>query len=106
MLFVEALESEDEMRRACDALDQPCMANMSNGGLTPMKTASELADIGYAMAIFPAMTSLAAATAMEASLRGLKDHGQGDPAGLFDFKEFCGLIGFGEVWDFEKRWAR
>jgi hypothetical protein len=25
---------------------------------------------------------------------------------IFDFKEFCGLIGFQEVWDFEKRWAK
>ncbi|HEX8382985.1 MAG TPA: isocitrate lyase/PEP mutase family protein [Sphingomonas sp.] len=106
ILFVEALESEDEMRRACDTLDRPMMANMSNGGLTPMRSVAELRDIGYAMAIFPALTSLVAAAAMEAALRGLKDRGEGDPAGLFDFKEFCGLIGFQEVWDFERRWAR
>lgn len=106
VLFVEALESEDEMRRACDTLDRPMMANMSNGGLTPMRTAAELADIGYALAIFPALTSLVAAAAMEAALRNLKERGEGDPAGLFDFKEFCGLIGFQDVWDFEAKWAR
>ena len=108
ILFVEALESEDEMRRACDAIHQPMMANMSNGGLTPMRTAAELADIGYSLAIFPAMTSVIAAAAMEAALRRLKDDGEGQPAELpiFDFKEFCGLIGFQEVWEFEKKWAR
>jgi 2-methylisocitrate lyase-like PEP mutase family enzyme len=106
ILFVEALESEEEMRRACEVLDRPTMANMSNGGLTPMRTAAELEDIGYALAIFPAMTSLVAAAAMESALRGLKERGEGDPAGLFDFKEFCGLIGFQEVWDFERKWAR
>ena len=106
LLFVEALTSEDEMRQACDALDRPMVANMSNGGLTPMRTAAELADIGYALGIFPAMTSLAAAAAMEKALRSLKDQGNGDPPDLFDFKEFCGLIGFQQVWDFEKRWAR
>lgn len=108
VLFVEALESEDEMRRACDVLDRPMMANMSNGGLTPMRTASELADIGFALAIFPAMTSLIAAAAMEQALRRLKADGEGHPAELpiFDFKEFCGLIGFQDVWDFEKKWAR
>ncbi|WP_425229930.1 isocitrate lyase/PEP mutase family protein [Sphingomonas sp.] len=106
VLFVEALESEAEMRQACSVLDRPCMANMSNGGLTPMRTAAELADIGYAMAIFPALTSLAAASAIEVALRGLKEHGEGDPAGLFDFQEFCGLIGFEEVWAFENKWAR
>ena len=108
VLFVEALESEDEMRRACDTLDRPMMANMSNGGLTPMRTAPELADIGFALAIFPAMTSLIAAAAMEQALRRLKADGEGHPAEMpiFDFKEFCGLIGFQEVWDFEKKWAR
>jgi 2-methylisocitrate lyase-like PEP mutase family enzyme len=108
ILFVEALTSEEEMRRACDALDRPMMANMSNGGLTPMRTARELEDIGYQLAIFPAMTSLIAAAAMEQALRRLKDDGEGQPAEmrLFDFKEFCGLIGFQDVWDFERRWAR
>ncbi len=108
VLFVEALESEDEMRRACDTLDRPMMANMSNGGLTPMRTASELADIGFALAIFPAMTSLIAAAAMEQALRRLKADGEGHPAEMpiFDFKEFCGLIGFQDVWDFENKWAR
>lgn len=108
ILFVEALTSEDEMRRACDVLDRPTMANMSNGGLTPMRNAAELADIGYALAIFPAMTSLIAAAAMEQALMRLKRDGEGEPAEmpLFDFKEFCGLIGFQEVWDFEKKWGR
>ncbi|MET3762199.1 isocitrate lyase/PEP mutase family protein [Sphingomonas sp. UYEF23] len=108
VLFVEALESEDEMRRACDTIDRPIMANMSNGGLTPMRTASELADIGFALAIFPAMTSLVAAAAMEQALRRLKADGEGHPAEMpiFDFKEFCGLIGFQDVWDFENKWAR
>lgn len=105
ILFVEALESEDEMRRANDALTKPHMANMANGGLTPMRTAKQLEEIGYALAIFPALTSLVAAAAVEQALVGLKERGEGDPP-MFDFKEFCGLIGFQEVWDFEKKWAR
>jgi 2-methylisocitrate lyase-like PEP mutase family enzyme len=107
VLFVEALTSEEEMRTACDALDRPMMANMSNGGLTPMRTAAELHAIGYGLAIFPALTSLAAAAAMETALVRLKDQGEGAPANLplFDFKEFCSLIGFEDVWEFERRWA-
>ena len=42
ILFVEALTSEAEMREACDTLTLPTMANMANGGLTPMRTAAEL----------------------------------------------------------------
>ena len=107
VVFVEALESEEEMREACRRIDRPLMANMSDGGNTPIRSREQLMDIGYQLAIFPATTALAAAAAIEKSLRALKDNGVSQPGGpeLFDFQEFCRLIGFEEVWDFEKRWA-
>jgi hypothetical protein len=52
------------------------------------------------------MTSLVAAAAMEQALTALKTKGEYEGLPLFDFKEFCGLIGFQEVWDFEKTWAK
>lgn len=108
VVFVEALESEEEMREACRRIDRPLMANMADGGKTPIRSREELIDIGYKLAIFPATTALAAAAAMEKSLRVLKDHGtthvDGGPD-LFDFQEFCRLIGFEEVWEFERQWA-
>ncbi|MBB3954191.1 isocitrate lyase/PEP mutase family protein [Novosphingobium sediminicola] len=106
VIFPEALESEEEMAKACALFDKPVMANMANGGSTPIPNASVLEEIGYAYAIYPSLTSLVAATAMEKCLRDLKDHGIGEPDGIFNFKEFCGLIGFNEVWDFEKKWAK
>lgn len=106
VLFPEALTSEEEMRRACAALDKPVMANMSNGGYSPVPHTSVLAEIGYAFAIYPSLTSLAAAAAMEKALIDLKDKGIGQPEGLFSFNEFCSLIGFEDVWAFEKKWAR
>ena len=108
ILFFEAPQSEEEMRRACAAFDKPMMANMADGGKTPILPAATLREIGYAFAIYPSMTSLVAAAAMEQALRILKDQGlsQTSELPLFDFTEFCKLIGFQEVWDFEKRWAR
>jgi 2-methylisocitrate lyase-like PEP mutase family enzyme len=91
VVFPEALHSE---------------ANMSNGGLSPVSNAAVLAEIGYAFAIYPSLTSLAAASAMERALVGLKQDGVGQPEGLFSFQEFCSLIGFEEVWEFERKWAR
>ncbi|MEM5518285.1 isocitrate lyase/PEP mutase family protein [Henriciella sp. AS95] len=107
ILFPEALTSEEEMRKACEDLDKPVMANMANGGLTPMLKADVLRDIGYAFSIYPSLTSLIAASAIETALIRLRDEGDGEPADMdmFDFKTFCGLIGFEEVWDFEKKWA-
>jgi 2-methylisocitrate lyase-like PEP mutase family enzyme len=108
VLFFEAPQSEEEMRRACEAFDLPMMANMADGGKTPILPAATLKDIGYAFAIYPSMTSLVAAAAMEIALRQLKETGlsQSPDLPMFDFTEFCKLIGFQEVWDFEKRWSR
>jgi len=108
ILFPEALTSEAEMRTACAASDLPVMANMANGGLTPVLKADRLADIGYAFAVYPSLTSLIAARAIEQALIRLRDDGDGEPAdiGMFDFKTFCGMIGFEEVWAFERKWAK
>jgi 2-methylisocitrate lyase-like PEP mutase family enzyme len=106
ILFPEALTSEAEMATACSRFDKPCMANMADGGLTPILPAKVLAEVGYAFAIYPSMTSLVAAAAMEHALRALKETGSYEAFELFDFKEFCSLIGFEEVWAFEKKWAK
>jgi 2-methylisocitrate lyase-like PEP mutase family enzyme len=108
IVFLEALESEDEMRDACRRIDRPMLANMADGGKTPILSARQLADIGYAMAIFPATTGLAAAHAAENALQALKSQGTSNSpdVALFDFGEFNELIGFPEVWEFEKKWAR
>lgn len=108
ILFFEAPQSENEMRQACEAFELPMMANLSNGGKTPMLPAQTLGEIGYAFGIYPSLTSLAAAAAMEQALRTLKDTGHGNATGqpLFGFQDFCERIGFQEVWDFERRWVR
>lgn len=108
VVFLEALESEAEMREACRRVSRPMMANMADGGRTPIRSRAEMQDIGYSMAIFPAATGLAAAAAAETVLNLLKHEGTSlsPDVPLFDFSEFNSLIGFDEVWDFERRWAR
>lgn len=108
IVFLEALESEQEMRDACARVSKPMMANMADGGKTPIRSKAELADIGYKLAIFPSTTGLAAAAAAEHALQVLKNEGTSNSPNskLFNFSEFNSLIGFEEVWDFERRWAR
>ena len=107
IVFLEALESEQEMREACRRIEKPMMANMADGGRTPILTRDQLADIGYRLAIFPSATGLAAAAAAAKALQVLKTQGTSDSPDLplFSFAEFNSLIGFEEVWDFERRWA-
>ncbi|WP_138423388.1 isocitrate lyase/PEP mutase family protein [Maritimibacter alexandrii] len=107
VVFVEALESEDEMRRSNELIDAPTMANMADGGKTPILTAEALEKMGYNLAIFPSLTGLAAAAAAERALNVLKTEGTSNSPNieLFDFSEFNQLIGFQRIWDFEAKWS-
>ena len=106
IVFVESLESTEEMRTACRSIDAPLMANMSDGGKTPIRSAAELEELGYACAIFPAMAALAANAAMMNALQHLKDAGTSvsPRIELFPFDAFCRLVGFEEIWRFEEKW--
>lgn len=107
VVFVEALESEEEMRRSNELIDAPTMANMADGGKTPIRPADVLKEMGYNLAIFPSLTGLAAAAAVERALNVLKTEGTSDSPNidLFDFSEFNQLIGFQRIWDFEAKWS-
>lgn len=107
LVFVEALESEAEMQTVCDAIDAPLIANMADGGRTPLLSAEKLASLGYSCAIFPAISALSASAAVESAMRHLKTTGESrsPEIPMFDFEEFCKEIGFDEVWAFEERWA-
>jgi 2-methylisocitrate lyase-like PEP mutase family enzyme len=106
LVFVESLQSEDEMRRACAEIRAPLMATMSDGGKPPLRPARELAALGYRLAIWPAMAALSASAAMERAMQNLKTEGTSiSPAvPLFGFDDFCRMVGFDEVWAFEEKW--
>ena len=108
LVFVEALETVDEMRDACKEIDKPMVANMATGGKTPILNSKQLQELGFAMAIFPALGSLVAAAALEKAYRHLNDEGDSvsPDMDVFSFDEFNRLIGFPAVWDFDKKWAR
>jgi 2-methylisocitrate lyase-like PEP mutase family enzyme len=107
VIFPEALLNEEEMARTCRSIGAPMLANMANGGKTPILPAAELKSIGFACAIFPSLASLAAAEAARLALSRLKETGSSVHPGapLYDFDRFCRLIGFEDVWEFERRWG-
>src|SRR5215469_8331382 len=53
IIFFEAPETETEMRRFCEAVQKPCMANMVPGGKTPILPPEELQRVGYKLAVYP-----------------------------------------------------
>lgn len=108
ILFYEAPADVDEMRKVAAAFDTPLMANMVEGGATPVLTPTELEEIGFQVAIYPACGFLAATEALTRVYRALKDEGSSAAADapLHPFPDFNALMGFDEVIDFEKRYEK
>lgn len=107
ILFVESPESEQEMRRIGSAFELPLVANMVERGRTPVLTRPELEALGYRVAIFPVTPLLAAVRAMADVYQGFKQQGSsaGTSVPLYDFADLTQLMGFEDVWAFEKRYA-
>ncbi len=105
VVFIESPESEAEMEAICKAISKPLLANMVEGGRTPVLPVRRLKELGYAIAIYPAVGFLAVAKALEDAYATLRDTGM-PPAESYGFARICELMGFPEVWEFEKRWAR
>lgn len=109
IVFIESPESEAEMVAIGKAItDKPLLANNVEGGRTPILSKQRLAEIGYGIAIYPAVGFLAVAAALERVYTELKK--AGDSNGLpaqesYGFGRICELMGFPEVWEFDKRWA-
>jgi 2,3-dimethylmalate lyase len=110
ILFIESPESEAEMRRIGQLgrdEGKPLIANMVEKGRTPVLSRPALEELGYQMAIFPVTALLASVQAMTQVYEQFKQHGSSANSSvpLYDFGELSTLMGFEDVWAFEKRYV-
>ena len=109
MLFVEAPRQREELDRVGATLGKstPLMANMVEGGKTPVLPASELEALGFSLVIFPGAVLRTLAKAAEEFYGSLKAHGSTDPfrARMFDFDALNRLIGTPEMLARGERYA-
>ncbi|HEX8164954.1 MAG TPA: isocitrate lyase/PEP mutase family protein [Beijerinckiaceae bacterium] len=107
VVFVEAPETEDEFKRVGEAIDAFLLANMVPTGRSPVVPAETLKRFGFDIAIYPAAGMAVACAAFEANYRHLKEHGStdGSPVPAYTMAELHDLVGFPDVWAFEKRYA-
>ena len=104
IIFFEAPETETEMRRFCEAMQKPCMANMVPGGKTPILPPQDLQSVGYKLALYPVVLMSSAITAMQAALAALKPDGKVPLPPSISFAELQQLVGFPDYWDRETRY--
>ena len=101
-VFVDALESEWEMRAVAEAARRaggvPVMANLLEGGVSPTDfTLEELDGLGFKLVAYPLSLLGASINAMEGALASLK---AGEvPAGLPSFAHVKEVVGFPEHLD-------
>jgi len=107
LIFIESPESVEEMRRIGETFDVPLVANMVEGGRTPLLSRAELEELGFKLAIFPTAGFLAMGAALRSVYREILEKGSTkDWKGeLYPFNEFTKLMGFERVWEFERKHA-
>ncbi|OVZ64682.1 carboxyvinyl-carboxyphosphonate phosphorylmutase [Pigmentiphaga sp. NML080357] len=100
-LFIEALRTPEQMAAACGrfAGRAPLLANMVEGGKTPVQSAAELQRHGFSIAIFPGGTARAVAHTLRAYYASLQAHGTTAPwrERMLDFEALNELIGTPEL---------
>jgi 2-methylisocitrate lyase-like PEP mutase family enzyme len=110
VIFVESPESEAELARIGQAIDKPLLANMVQFGRTPVVAADRLKQLGFSIAIYPALALAAVAEAARLTFLHLRQAGSslGMDVPLYEPKTsghtMHELVGFPDIWAFEEKW--
>ena len=94
IVFLEAPQSETEMERFCREVPRPTMANLVEGGDTPILPPSRLEEMGFAIAAYPLTLLSSAVRAMTEALAALRD--SQPVTGPLPFEELREIVGFSD----------
>lgn len=107
LLFIESPENVEEMKKINKVFnDIPTLANMVEGGRSPILTVNELEKLGFSIVIFSTGPLYSAAKGVKDYLTELKTKGTtlARIDHMISFKEFNDLIGLQEYLDLEKKY--
>ena len=108
-IFVESPESEAEMETIGRAFGKsiPLVANMVEGGRTPILSRERLSELGFQIAIYPSCGFLAASRAMSEMYGHVLRTGSSAGAGteMFEFEKLTEVLGLDEVREHEEKWG-
>lgn len=108
ILFFEAPQSLEEMKKVAQKTTKPLLANMVEGGKTPAMTGEQLAAIGYKIVIYPNSMLNTATKALRDMLTEFKkaDTTANLSKNMVLFSEFNEMIGVGKARDLEKSFGQ
>ncbi len=100
-LFIEALRTPEQMTQACKRFAGriPLLANMVEGGKTPVQSATVLGETGFKIVIFPGGTARAVAFTLQKYYASLHTHQTTAPMQdqMLNFDELNAVIGTPEL---------
>ena len=104
-VFIESMLNEEEMARVVREVDTAHVANMLEGGITPILKPSVLAQIGYRIALYGITLLLRITRTMQMALADLKSDelklvGSGTP-----FEEYTKIVGIERWRDIEQKFG-
>ncbi len=102
VLFLESPRSVDELKAAAEVLDRPLLANISEGGKTPIVELDELRELGIKIALYPSSAIFATAYAVRQVAEVLHETGStsslvGQMVPLEEFNDLAGLPRWSEI---------
>ena len=104
-IFVESPRTIEEMRRIGEAIDAPLVANMIEGGATPIQPAELLHSMGFTLVLYPLSVLYASAAAALSTLRDLHRNGTTTGNTMLSFEQFNELVGLPGVHSLAARLA-
>lgn len=109
VLFVEAPQTSEQLSIISEQFSRriPLLANMVEGGATPMSSASELQTQGYSIVIFPGGIVRALACSAQAYYASLQANGSNQPfvEHMFDFDGLNQVLGTPDMLNLGKRYS-
>jgi carboxyvinyl-carboxyphosphonate phosphorylmutase len=99
LIFVEAPQTIEDMKRINREIDAPTVANNVEGGKSPLLTAKKLESIGYNVVVFPIASTYCIAKAVADLMKELKEKGTTESFldRMITFTSFNELVGLPDI---------
>lgn len=106
VIFIEAPLSISEMGQIGSSIKAPLVANMIEGGVTPLQSAESLHGMGFSLVLYPLSVLYASAAASLRALSELHKNGtvSSKPSDIMSFDQFNELVGLSDMHKLEEQY--
>lgn len=106
ILFIEAPRDKEFLLSLPNLFSKPLLANMVEGGKSPLINVSELSSSGYKIAIYPVSSLFVTAYVTTKLMTSLKEQGTTEAmlSEMVRFEEFTDIVGLPELRSLEKKY--